>query len=341
MKHPWLKFYPSNWRADPALRMCSLAARGLWMEMLCIMHEAIPRGSLLVNGLPVSGKQLASLCGAPLIETVRLMGELAGSGVFSRETDGTIYSRRMRIDEARAQRDKANGAIGGNPSLKQGVNPHDNGEDKAKKLEDRIQNPEKKKDSRAVADATRPIAGDRFPEFWEAYPKRDGANPKKPAHKSFSAAVKSGHDPQGMIDAARRYRAALRGKNQESTSYVAQAQTWLHQARWEDYPAPSPIEISADPKPPEPDMPSHAELLKRYGGNDGATPAIDGSGADHQQELPPAGPDIRATGEGAPGRPVADHQGRKSGMPSLGEIFRSSPGLAPLRPEDASRQPDP
>ena len=103
MNQPWLKFYPSDWRADPALRMCSLMARGLWMEMLCLMHEAVPRGSLLINGNQVTGKQLAALCGASLTDTVRCMGELAGAGVFSREEDGTIYSRRMRRDEAKSQ----------------------------------------------------------------------------------------------------------------------------------------------------------------------------------------------------------------------------------------------
>ena len=54
MSVAWFKFYPSDWRADPALRMCSIAARGLWMEMLCVMHEATPRGSLLINGKRVA-----------------------------------------------------------------------------------------------------------------------------------------------------------------------------------------------------------------------------------------------------------------------------------------------
>ena len=103
MSQPWLKFYPSDWRADPALRMCSLMARGLWMEMLCLMHEAIPRGSLLINGNKVTGKQLASLCGASLTDTVRCMGELAGAGVFSTEPDGIIFSRRMRRDEEKSE----------------------------------------------------------------------------------------------------------------------------------------------------------------------------------------------------------------------------------------------
>src|SRR5262245_49964278 len=97
-KLPWMKFYPADWRADPALRMCSLAARGLWMEMLSIMHEANPRGSLSVNGNAIGVKQLASLCGAPLRETAALLRELDAAGVFSRTQDGTIFSRRMKRD---------------------------------------------------------------------------------------------------------------------------------------------------------------------------------------------------------------------------------------------------
>lgn len=137
MAAPWFKFYPSDWRADPALRMCSLAARGLWMEMLCLMHEASPRGSLLINGLPVSTKQLASLVGVSEREIVGCLGQLESAGVFSREDSGTIYSRRMRRDDEKAARDKANGKGGGNPSLKPGVNPPVNGEDKAQKPEAR------------------------------------------------------------------------------------------------------------------------------------------------------------------------------------------------------------
>jgi hypothetical protein len=123
MSAPWLKFYPSDWRADPALRMCSLAARGLWMEMLCLMHEAAPRGSLLVNGQPVTDKQLASLCGVSGRDVTRCIEQLEAAGVFSREDNRTIYSRRMRRDEEKAERDKANGKGGGNPRLKAGVNP--------------------------------------------------------------------------------------------------------------------------------------------------------------------------------------------------------------------------
>src|SRR5664279_3080026 len=96
-KLPWMKFYPADWRADPALRMCSLAARGLWMEMLAVMHESDPRGSLLINGNNIGTKQLASLCGATLRETIALLKELDAAGVFGRAEDGTIFSRRMKL----------------------------------------------------------------------------------------------------------------------------------------------------------------------------------------------------------------------------------------------------
>ncbi len=142
MSAPWMKFYPSDWRADPALRMCSVGARGLWMEMLCVMHEAEPRGSLLVNGRAVSDRQLAGLSGCSIDELAGLLQELEEAGVFSRTDDGVIFSRRMRRDDEKAERDKANGRTGGNPSLKKekaGVNPPDNGVDKAQKPEARDQ----------------------------------------------------------------------------------------------------------------------------------------------------------------------------------------------------------
>lgn len=132
---PWLKFYISDWRSDPAVRICSLAARGLWFEMLCLMHESEPRGSLRVKGIAINDKQLASLVGATAREASALLAELEAAGVFSRDFDNTIYSRRMRKDEAKAARDKAYGSMGGNPLLKVGLTPPDkpsgNGEHKA------------------------------------------------------------------------------------------------------------------------------------------------------------------------------------------------------------------
>lgn len=120
-KDPWFKFFPSDWRADPALRSCSLGARGLWVECMCIMHEATPYGHLKVNGRPVTDAALASLAGCQPDLLPDLIGELEIAGVFSRTGDGTIYSRRMTRDDKRRKTARKNGQKGGNEALKR---PH-------------------------------------------------------------------------------------------------------------------------------------------------------------------------------------------------------------------------
>src|SRR3954447_3880710 len=99
-KLPWMKFYPSDWRADPALRMCSLAARGLWVELIGYMHEGSPYGYLTINGVGPRIKDIAALVGRPVSETRKAIAELEARHVFSREAmQGTIYSRRMVRDK--------------------------------------------------------------------------------------------------------------------------------------------------------------------------------------------------------------------------------------------------
>lgn len=144
---PWMKFYPSDWRADPALRTCSLAARGLWVEMLAVMHEAEPYGHLLINGQKPTWAMIATLAGAPSQTVQAAVQELKQAGVFSLTDTGIIFSRRMVRDFEKANRDKANGARGGNPNISNGVNPPVNPktprgvnpEDKAQKPEARSQ----------------------------------------------------------------------------------------------------------------------------------------------------------------------------------------------------------
>ena len=70
-----------------------------------------------------------------------------------------------------------------------------------------------------------------FEKFWQAYPRRDGANPKQPAAQKFDRIVAGGVDPEAIIAAARKLAADMAGKD---AKFVPQAQTWLGQARWQD-----------------------------------------------------------------------------------------------------------
>ena len=111
------RFFWADWRSDPCLRTCSLAARGLWMDMLSIAAEAQPTGYVLVNGRTPSTTDLARLTGAPEADVQAALAELSAAGVYSRDRNGRIYSRRMVRDWKQSQINRKNGKMGGNPSL--------------------------------------------------------------------------------------------------------------------------------------------------------------------------------------------------------------------------------
>ncbi len=113
-RRPSFQFYPNDWMNDLDLRQCSIDARCLWIDMLCIMHDGVPYGHLRSTGGDISAHWLANRCGISERVIKRLLNELEKYEVFSRNPDETIYSRRMVSDELnRLQR--AN--IGGNRAL--------------------------------------------------------------------------------------------------------------------------------------------------------------------------------------------------------------------------------
>jgi len=130
-EHRWSKFWWQDYERDPALRACSLAAQGLWMRMLCFMHEGEPYGHLTVNGKVPDAKRLSAMIGKTEKEVTWCLTELDDAGVFSRTADGTIYSRRLVRDKTISDEGRVNGKRGGNPTLKPKpngpLNPQGNG----------------------------------------------------------------------------------------------------------------------------------------------------------------------------------------------------------------------
>lgn len=118
MKRPSFQFYPGDWLNDAALRACSVSARGLWMDLLCLMHQGSDYGYLKVNHNPILPDNLARMLGATIEDVQGWLDELERFGVFSRDEDGCILSRRMIRDENIRQSRAAGGSLGGNPALK-------------------------------------------------------------------------------------------------------------------------------------------------------------------------------------------------------------------------------
>ena len=111
IKRPAFQFYPADWRKDLELQSCSIAARGLWHELMCLMHEAEPYGHLTLNGKAMTEKQAATACSVTPRQYRDLFAELQIAGVPGVTDDGVIFSRRMVRDEvvrtARAEGGKA------------------------------------------------------------------------------------------------------------------------------------------------------------------------------------------------------------------------------------------
>lgn len=162
--------------------------------MLAIMHEANPRGHLLINDTAPNDAQLAILTGAPAI-IGELLSELERADVFSRKKNGVIYSRRMVADENKKRIAQEFGAMGGNPSLCSakektwGVK----GEDKPQKPDTRNQILEfpKKETSTKRKRVSYPQG---FEDFWKGFPTDQNMSKKE----AFSEWKKLDDDDQQL-----------------------------------------------------------------------------------------------------------------------------------------------
>lgn len=115
----WIQFYPRDWISDMDLRRCSLAARGLWLEIICLMTQGRDFGRLVDGaGVKPTVKQLAEDARISEDDCAALLSELRARNVFSEDSDGVIYSRRMVREYKVRQRNSANGSKGGSPLLK-------------------------------------------------------------------------------------------------------------------------------------------------------------------------------------------------------------------------------
>lgn len=116
-KLPSFQFYPGDWQKDPNLRRCSHSAKGIWIDMLCLMFECDERGVLATAGRPWTREEIAQAVGGDYSQTLSGIEELSVKGVVNLRENGAYYSRRMVRDEQRRATNIANGRKGGNPAL--------------------------------------------------------------------------------------------------------------------------------------------------------------------------------------------------------------------------------
>ena len=202
-KQPYLPLYTGDWKKDPKLSRCAPATRGIWIDLLCDMHELDRCGEL--RG---TTEELAVAARTTPEQVVQALTDLQAKDaavVESRNGMWLVRNRRMHA------------------------------ESRKRKLAAERQLRHRKGGSNAESHAPPAFEGDieidsAFERFWEVYPKgRKGS--RKPTLEAFAKAAAK-VDVETIIAAASEY--AL---SEIATSpWVKMATTWLNQECWSDDP---------------------------------------------------------------------------------------------------------
>ncbi len=94
VKHPYIPLYVGDWLKDPQLSLCSPATRGVWIDLICRLHELGQGGKITANA-----QQLARLCrssDADIHAALKDLQTTDAAEVSERDGIYTVVCRRMR-----------------------------------------------------------------------------------------------------------------------------------------------------------------------------------------------------------------------------------------------------
>jgi len=125
MKLFYMKFSTGDWLTDPRLSLCSPLARGVWIDLLCAMHQLDQSGEL--RGTTEELARLARCSTVELEEALTdIQNKLAGD-VQQRNGSWLIANRRMKREADIREKRQHAGSIGGSKSgARREANPHQN-----------------------------------------------------------------------------------------------------------------------------------------------------------------------------------------------------------------------
>lgn len=86
MKRPSFQFYPDDWTGNANLRRCSPAARGVWVDVMCLMHDQEEYGILR---WPL--KEIAQAAGASMAHIRELVEKNVLKGIDKGECESFVY----------------------------------------------------------------------------------------------------------------------------------------------------------------------------------------------------------------------------------------------------------
>jgi hypothetical protein len=262
MRRPSFQFYPGDWSSNPNLRRCTFAEKGVWLEVMCLMHDQDSYGMLrwplkeIAQAVGCSVKDLEALVrkgvlkgsdgylSEPFIYTPR-SGRKDGEPVqLVAEQNGPIwYSSRMVKDEyVRTIRGESSGnGDAPKPTPKTSPKPP-LGEDIGATFGPRVSS---SSSSTSVKTPPNPLKGAASPDrkrgnvhefppgfeaFWSAYPRKTA---KPAAAKAFARLAPNTQLLARML-AAVAEQAQTPQWIKDGGEFIPHPATWLNQRRWED-----------------------------------------------------------------------------------------------------------
>lgn len=89
MKRPSFQFYPADWQGNSNLRRCTHAEKGIWLDVMCLMHDSEEYGTLRW-----SLKEIAQAVGCKLFEVKALITKGVLKGCDSGACEPFVYTPR-------------------------------------------------------------------------------------------------------------------------------------------------------------------------------------------------------------------------------------------------------
>ncbi|MDG1949878.1 MAG: conserved phage C-terminal domain-containing protein [bacterium] len=99
-------FYPEDWLDDAKLKHCSLAAKGMWIDLLCHMHRGDPYGYMVFRNKVMSRFDIQNMLMVTNEEVfTNAFQELFDKGILLQDkATGAYYSKRMLQEHKKNKR---------------------------------------------------------------------------------------------------------------------------------------------------------------------------------------------------------------------------------------------
>jgi uncharacterized protein YdaU (DUF1376 family) len=227
MKRPWFPLYATDWLTDHRVRLLSVEARGLYIDLLC--HQWAE------GGLPDDERHLARIANLNPRTFRRIWTEI--ERFFSRNSAGIRLNHRLEKERKHADEKSEMSA--------KAANTRHHGD--ADALPSQSQSQHSHKHSLKNSSPASPGDAFDFDAVWAAYPRKLGRK-KGLARCKSQVTTRSKYD--ALVKAVGNYRAFVDGKPAE---YVKHFDTFMN--CWEDW---------IDPPPPSTDGTSSGQRSFGY-----------------------------------------------------------------------------